>query len=108
MTTLQRVSSIGTVSDPYRSMPSLSPRAFFDGLAQTDPQIFDQMMVIDRRVALSPDSQVKKPVACKEIQHMIEKWNARIDLGLSRPVQTDLQQDIRFRRFPFDLSCPHE
>ena len=85
----------------------LGAQGIFDGLAQTDPQILDKMMVVDVRIASSFDDKIEQTMTGKKVQHVIQERNRRIRLRLSRPIQVYFNGNIRLIRFTADLSGSH-
>ena len=51
-------------------------------LAERDAQIFDQMMIIDVRIALGFQRQIEAPVLGERFEHVIEKRNSRRNVGI--------------------------
>ena len=53
------------------------------------------MVTIDPQIALGRDFEIDEAVAGQLLQHMVEETNAGGDGIASRPIQIDLDADIR-------------
>src|SRR5208283_5358348 len=67
-----------------------------DGLAESNPHIFDSVVLIHVQIAFSGDSKVEASMARDKIQHVIEKRNARGDLGLAVAIEIQAKINLRF------------
>jgi len=64
-------------------------------------------MVVDRGVPPALHLQIDQAVPRKEVQHVIEKRDGRIDPALPFPVQTDRHGNFRLRGFSSDGRLSH-
>ena len=55
-------------------------------------------MSIDFDIAFAAHVQIEQTMATKRIKHVVEKRNARLDVGLARAVQIDFNLDIGLLR----------
>ena len=47
------------------------------------------MMTVQKKIALCLHSQVKKPVPCEAVKHMVKKTDPGVDLIIPCPVKID-------------------
>jgi hypothetical protein len=64
------------------------------------------MMIIDFEIAFGPYVNVEEAMAAEGVKHMIEKRHAGFDRRLSAPVDLQMDFDISFFGFSFNLSRP--
>ena len=64
--------------------------------------LFDGMMLIDLEVALRADPQIEQGVLGQQLEHVVEKADARLDIGLTGAVQLQLQLDLGLVRLTLD------
>lgn len=73
-----------------------------EGLAKGNADIFHRVVVIDVQIALAMNVQVDQPVPGDLVQHVLEKGDANIEVGLAGTVQVDLDFDLRLQRVALD------
>ena len=67
--------------------------------AETDPHVFDRMVLIDVQIAFRLDRQVDRRVLGQQHKHVIEEPYAGGDGRFARAIEIDLERDVRFSRF---------
>src|SRR5204863_9761045 len=77
------------------------------GLAERDPQILDRVVLIDVEIALGVDPQVERPVTRHELEHVIQKPDARANGVSSLTFETKAHGDPRFLRSSIDYGAAH-
>ena len=78
--------------------PLLVPQRFFEDLSQGDADVFDGMMVIYVKVALTDKGHVHPTMAGEEVQHVIEETDTARTLEISFPVDGKRDGNIRLAR----------
>ena len=76
-------------------------------LAQRDADVLDGVVIVDMGVALGRNRHIDERVTGKLIEHVIEKTNARRDLGQPRPVKVEIDRDLRLVGFAAYRSFAH-
>jgi hypothetical protein len=76
-----------------------------EGLAQTNPHVFDQMMIVYLDISFGFDGQIEKSMLGEEGKHMIEKGYSCRNFPLARSIQTKINLDLGFFRVSFDYGC---
>ena len=79
--------------------PPLVSQSLSDGPAQDNAGVLDGVVAVHTQVSLDLSFQVKKPVAGKALQHVIEKANAAVNFRLTGSVQIDCDFDLRLPCF---------
>ncbi|GIW08344.1 MAG: hypothetical protein KatS3mg060_3149 [Dehalococcoidia bacterium] len=74
--------------DPFPIADGLQQR-----LAEDNGHVFDRVMLVDMQVARGMDGEVESAVACEVCQHMIEKADARRDIGPTAAVEVEPDVD---------------
>ena len=54
------------------------------------------MMGVHFDITFGLDVQIEQAVAAECIEHMIEKGNARVDVGFARPINIERKRNIGF------------
>jgi hypothetical protein len=80
-------------------------KSFSDRLAKADTDVFNGVVRIHVQIALRFHIEIDEAVAGEQVEHVIEKADARVEIGRAGSIQVELQFDLRFRRFPADLRC---
>ena len=74
-----------------------------DRLAQADPHVLGRVMPVDVQVAGAGDRQVHQRMAGEQLEHVVEKTDARRDLGPPLAVQVEPQSDVGLASRAHDL-----
>src|SRR5262245_1102459 len=98
---VQRAAGLAEATDPM-----LVSERFFEGLTQHETYIFYGVMIIDVKITLRIDLDIEQPVACKDLEHMIEKGHAGFNLGLTLAVEIQDDLDLRLLRLTLSFSRP--
>jgi hypothetical protein len=64
------------------------------------------MMKIHLQVALGLYVQIESAVNAEQGQHVIEKCDTGVDVGLSLSIQVQFDLNLGFRCFSFEPACP--
>ncbi len=75
-------------------MPALLAQRFANGLAQTDPRVFDGVMLIDVQIAHGLQLQIDRRMFGEQRQHVIEEAHAGRDIRRARSVQLQFELDV--------------
>ena len=78
--------------------------SFLQRRAECDSNVLDAVMSVDFQVARADNFQVELPVHREQVQHVIKKSDARINLGLARAVQIQLDFNFGLVRRPINFS----
>src|SRR5688572_33498443 len=65
-------------------------------LAHDNPDIFHCMVFIDVEITFGLNSESNKSMLGHQLQHVVEKPNAHVDLALSAAVQRPLDANVGF------------
>src|SRR5687767_1948361 len=65
-------------------------------LAHDNPDILHCMVLVDVEITLGLNSEIKKAMLGQQLQHVVKKANARVDLALSAAVQRPLDANVGF------------
>jgi hypothetical protein len=82
---------------------ALVAQSLLEGLADHDADVFDGVMRIDLQIALGLHVQIDQAVARKQIEHVIEKPDARVRRGFSRPIKIERNANLGFTRLAGDF-----
>lgn len=74
--------------------PCLAAEGLGKGLAKTDADIFDGMVIVYFNISLGRKVQVKKTMHGKEGEHMIEKGDSRINNRLALPIYGKIKTNV--------------
>ena len=74
-------------------------------LAEHDADVLDGVVRVDVQVALGLDHEVDHPVPCDLVEHVVEERHAGGEIGAARPVEVEVDLDLRFRRVALDGSA---
>jgi hypothetical protein len=83
-------------------MPFLSPTARAKGLAQGDADVFHRVVRVDVQVALGGDAEIQHAVAGNLVEHVLEEWQARVEIGAAAAVEAHRNADLRLQRVAAD------
>jgi len=86
--------------------PLLGAKRLREGLAQADPDVLHQVVIVDVRVAAARDRQVEESVPGRQGQHVVQEGDRRVDPPRARPVEIQEDPDVRLRRLPLDPGLP--
>ncbi len=78
------------------------------GLAERDADILGGVVIIDMQVALGLDRDVHAGMPGQQVQHVVEKADAGLDLRAAGAVEGDLDRDVGFLGFALDLGFAHD
>src|SRR5580704_5348289 len=78
---------------------------FYDRFAERDASVFNGVVLIDVKVAFCFDREIERPVACHEIEHVIEKADAGRDTRRAASVEVETQFDVRLVGLAIDCGC---
>ena len=78
-----------------------------DRLAERDAEILDSVMLIDIEIAARIDAQVEPPVPREELEHVIEKPDARTHAVPPLALEGDRERDAGFLRPAIDYRAAH-
>src|SRR4051812_23998591 len=77
------------VGDAVTLDAALVAERFGERLAKRDGDVFDRMMAVNLQVAGACHLKVEQAVTGEQVEHMIEKADARSDGGYAAPVQVN-------------------
>lgn len=69
---------------------------FCDGLADDDAGVLDRVVEVDMGITLAAYFQVDQRVARQAVQHVIEKADSRLNVGLAGAIEVNRNRDIGF------------
>ena len=78
------------------SDPLLVAQRLVEAAPQTDPDVFDRVVMIHVQIADGFDLQIEESMSSKQGQHVIEETNARGDFILSAAIQINGKLNLRF------------
>lgn len=67
-------------------------------LAERDANVLDRVVRVDLEVPTGLNVEVDPPVAGDLIEHVLEEWQARIEVRLTRSVEIHGDRDLRLER----------
>ena len=67
-----------------------------DCLAETDADIFDSVVGIDRQIAIGVDDEIEEAVAREERQEVIQCADTRSDVALTVAIKKQIERDAGF------------
>jgi predicted molibdopterin-dependent oxidoreductase YjgC len=73
------------------------------GLAQGDADVLHRVVRIDVQVALGVNAEIHHPVAGDLVEHVLEKRQTRVEIGLAAAVEAHRNADLRLQRVAADL-----
>ena len=73
-------------------------------LAQADADVLDRVVLIDVQIALGLDRQIESPVPREQLQHVVEKADARFPRARAAAVEVQLQADLGFAGGAVDVA----
>ena len=68
------------------------------GLSHGDAHVFHRVMAVDMQVALALHAQIDQPMARNLFQHVVEKPDAGMELGVPGAIQIDGDGDVGLGR----------
>lgn len=74
-----------------------------DGLSETDSNILDRVMLIDMQIALGRDLQINDRMPSKQLKHVVEEADTRLNPRVAVAVKVQLESDLGFVRLSFNL-----
>src|SRR5262245_37074094 len=75
-------------------------------LAHTDRRVLYRVVVINLQIAFASHLEIEQPVAREKFEHMVEKWNARVDGAFALAVEVERDANVSLFGFAFDFSLP--
>ena len=87
--------------------PALVAQRLIDRLAQSQRAVLGRVVLIDMEIPVDLHRHVDQRMAADLFDHVIEKSDPRRDVVLSRPVEIDLDEDLRFRGIPLYPAGAH-
>jgi len=72
----------------------LGAERLLERLAEHEPDILDRVVIIDGDIAFRGNLQIEQAMLRKQREHVIEKRDARIDLGRATAVHRQRQPDV--------------
>ena len=97
---IHRKNHTAEAADPFFCAYCLAER-----LSEHNSCIFDGMMAVHFQIAAGRHLQIKKTVAGKTVQHVVEKTDSRMNICLAAAVQIDGDRNICFSCFSADRRC---
>ena len=94
------------MSGPVAEDAALFTKGAVEGLSEDDPGVFHRMVKVDFDITDSLYRKIKTAVFGKECQHMVKKRHPGGDGGCARPVDEEVQKDIRFAGFSSNFAVP--
>ena len=88
-------------------MPRRLPSAREIGLAESDADVLDGVVLIDVEIAVRVDAQIERAVAREQLEHVIEESDAGRDVVPASAVEFDPHPDLRLRRPSVDQGAAH-
>src|SRR5260370_25512688 len=82
-------------------------QGFYDRLAERYAEVLDRVVLVDVKVAFGHDLQVHGSMTRDQVQHVVEKTNARRDIGAAPPIQIQANLDIRLLRRTMNTGASH-
>jgi hypothetical protein len=83
-------------------------QSLIESLSEHKPYIFNRMMVIDIKIAVSLDGEIYQRMLFEKIKHMVEETNARIDGALAASIEIEAQGNPGLLRVPLYRSFSHD
>ena len=77
------------------------------GLAQGDAHILHRVVAVDVQVTLALNVQIDQTMTGNLVDHVIQKTNASVQLGLATAVQIDANGDLGFQRVTGNVGLTH-
>ena len=74
--------------------------------SERDACVFDGVVLIDVEIAFGCERQVEGPMACNEIEHVIEKTDSGGDARGTSPIEIQTDVDVRLVGFTMDCGGP--
>jgi hypothetical protein len=65
-------------------------------LSHDNADVFDGVMFVDVEIAFRLNSQVEKAMFGQQLEHVVEKPDARVDLPLPAPVERPFDANVGF------------
>lgn len=82
-------------------------QCFSQRLSQTDPDVFNRVMIVDINISTGMYVQIELSVLCEQIQHMIQERYIRFNRGLSCSIYIKGQLNIGLVCFAVNLCLAH-
>ena len=79
-------------------MPDFVAQCLFQGLAESDADIFHRVMLIDVQIALRLHVQIDRRVLGQQREHVIEETDAGGNLAVARSRRDSTQREFRFQQ----------
>jgi hypothetical protein len=84
---------------------ALRTESFENGFTEGDANVFDGVVLIDVEIAARLDAKIEGAVTRDEIEHVVEKANAREDFGFATAFEIDGETDVGLVGFAMDGRC---
>ena len=85
----------------------LVAKRFHERLPERDPCVLDRMMIVDVAVSLGPNRDIDKGMTRQLVEHMIEKADARGDVGKPRSIEIKADLNARLVGLAYDCALAH-
>ncbi len=99
---IHRQEAVGIADDA-----ALVAERFGERLAERNADVLDRVVLIDLEVALGADRQVDERMARDLVEHMVEKADARRDVGDPRAVEEQGDGNLGLFRLARDRGAAH-
>src|SRR5277367_1599494 len=63
--------------------------------SERDARVLDGVVLIDVEIAFGCERQIEGPVACNEIEHVVEKADSGGDARVTSPIEIQTDADVR-------------
>lgn len=74
--------------------PLLVSHGLRNRLSKSDAHVLYRMMVVDVQIALCVDANVDQSMTRNLVEHVVEKSDAGLKLGLARTIEIDADGDL--------------
>ena len=74
-------------------------------LAERDADVLNRVMRIDVQITLRLDVEIDQAMARDLIEHMLEKGQTRMQIGLAGPIEVDRYRDLGLEGIAFDTGA---
>ena len=92
----------GQVEKSVAADAGLGPERLFEGFSQHQADVLDRVVIIDGDVALRLHFEIEEAVLGEKREHVIEEWDARVDLAHAAAVEAERELDVGFGRLARD------
>src|SRR5262249_32689466 len=82
-------------------------KCLLHGLADDDSGIFGRVVEVDVQVTLRTNLQIDHRVPRETFEHMVEKADSGVDVGITRAVEVERHGDFGLAGLAFNSGCAH-